>query len=230
MTRRALRPKVSVGAGVAPVISKAEGVPCGAFGSIAVLIPRFAFPALVGGARRRKILSQKECGAKRAPSSLCLRVLRLAGGREIPYRRQARLRGPPRFICLVPSGAQNNPSRLACQEYNTIYWVCLFVRSHRACTLRFYLRRVAGRFLGENRRVPAPARGFAEAVGGRSFSSNSPGASGRRTRGQDFEGDEKRTRGHARARDRGGRTHTLHGGGDDEHRGRGRAPSPDLAH
>src|SRR5436305_9041256 len=76
MTRRALRPKVSVGADVAPVISKAEGVPCGAFGSITVLIPRFAFPALVGGARRRKILSQKECGAKRAPSSLVSRVLR----------------------------------------------------------------------------------------------------------------------------------------------------------
>src|SRR2546423_6578014 len=54
MTRRALRPKVSVGAGVAPVISNAEGVPCGAFGSIAVLISTLAFPALVGGARRRR--------------------------------------------------------------------------------------------------------------------------------------------------------------------------------
>src|SRR5437763_17193219 len=84
MTRRALRPRSSVGADVAPVISKAEGVPCGAFGSIAVLIPRFAFPALVGGARRRKILSQKECGAKRAPSSLCLGyfVAGRAGRRE----------------------------------------------------------------------------------------------------------------------------------------------------
>src|SRR2546421_11525976 len=98
MTRRALRPKVSVGAGVAPVISKAEGVPCGAFGSITVLIPRFAFLALVGGARRRKILSQKECGAKRAPSSLCLRVLRLAGGREIPYRRRASWRSEERRV------------------------------------------------------------------------------------------------------------------------------------
>src|SRR5256714_80844 len=102
MTRRALRPKVSVGAGVAPVISKAEGVPCGAFGSITVLIPRSAFPALVGGARRRKILSQKECGAKRAPSSLCLRVLRLAGGREIPHLQQALWRGPPRVLKSRP--------------------------------------------------------------------------------------------------------------------------------
>jgi len=136
-----------------------------------------------GGREATQDTVLKRVRRERAPSSLCLRVLRLAGGREIPYRRQAPRRGPPRVICLVPSGAQNNPSDLACQEYNTIYWVCLFVRSHRACTLRFYLRRVAGRFLGENRRVPAPARGFAEAVGGVSFSSNSPGASGRRTRG-----------------------------------------------
>src|SRR5947209_8124455 len=71
MTRRALRPKVSVGAGVAPVISKAEGVPCGAFGSTTVLIPRFAFPRS-WGARGDARYCPKKSAARNARRLRCV--------------------------------------------------------------------------------------------------------------------------------------------------------------
>src|SRR5918912_1340050 len=83
MTRRALRPRVSAAAGAAPVISKAEGLPCDAFGSIAVLISSLlAFPALVGGARHVLLQRSKKLRRSLRAVSRVARVLRGWSGRE----------------------------------------------------------------------------------------------------------------------------------------------------
>src|SRR5919112_4969384 len=87
MTRRAFRPRVSAAAGAAPVISKAEGLPCDAFGSIAVLISSLlAFPALVGGARH--VLLQRSKKLRRSLRAVSLWLgyfaVGLAGRRKGP--------------------------------------------------------------------------------------------------------------------------------------------------
>src|SRR5215207_4758405 len=83
MTRRAFKPKVSVAAGAAPVMSKADGLPCGAFGSIAVLISSLlAFPALVGGARHVLLQRSKKLRRSLRAVSRVARVLRGWSGRE----------------------------------------------------------------------------------------------------------------------------------------------------
>src|SRR5919112_4857778 len=95
MTRRAFRPMTSA-AGAAPVISKAEGLPC-CFGSIAVLISSLlAFPALVGGARHVLLQRSKKLRRSLRAVSLVARVLRGWSGREAkrsPCRGD--LKGPP---------------------------------------------------------------------------------------------------------------------------------------
>src|SRR5215211_6019664 len=109
MTRRAFRPITSAAAGAAPVMSKAEGLPCGAFGSITVLISSLlAFPALVGGARHVLLRRSKNCGAHCAPSLMWLGyfAVGLAGRRKGP--RAARADWPQGTRNrLVPNGAKN---------------------------------------------------------------------------------------------------------------------------
>src|SRR5829696_8982494 len=87
MTRRALRPMTSA-AGAAPVISKAEGLPCGAFGSIAVLIfSLLPFPRFVGGARRRFSLTVEKIAARTARRHVCgsgTSWLVWPGGEQVP--------------------------------------------------------------------------------------------------------------------------------------------------
>src|SRR5215217_7473618 len=83
MTRRALRPRVSAAAGAAPVMSKADGLPCGAFGSITVLISSLlAFPALVGGARHVLLRRSKKLRRSLRAVPHVARVLRGWSGRE----------------------------------------------------------------------------------------------------------------------------------------------------
>src|SRR5688500_13128759 len=118
MTRRALRPMTSAAAGAAPVISKAEGLPCGAFGSITVLIFSNCLSRARGGREATILLgSRKNCGANRAPSCLLLGyfVAGLAGRRAGPRAREAPgvFRHSER---LIPNGAKNTPGRFACQE------------------------------------------------------------------------------------------------------------------
>src|ERR1051326_5879093 len=81
MTRRAFRPNSAAGAGVAPVISNAEGFPCGAFGSTTVLISN-AFPALVGGARRLQKLSPERGRRSTRAVVFCLECCGLPEGEK----------------------------------------------------------------------------------------------------------------------------------------------------
>src|SRR5215210_5110682 len=127
MTRRALRPITSA-AGAAPVISKALGLPCGAFGSITVLISSLlAFPALVGGARHVLLQRSKKLRRSLRAVSLWLGYFvvglagRRKGSRTVWAERPLGTRNR-----LVPNGAKNTPDEFACQEYSTIYWVSLF--------------------------------------------------------------------------------------------------------
>src|SRR5438270_3517871 len=109
MTRRAFRPSVSAGACVAPVISKEAGVPWGAFGSIAVLISCFAFPALVGGARRREKTVPKR--VRRSDARRLEYIFRYCGwlpaleGEKIPGPRRLPA-SPAARLVPFPSGAQ----------------------------------------------------------------------------------------------------------------------------
>src|SRR5918993_5549882 len=99
MTRRAFRPSVAAAGGAAPVISKAEGLPCGAFGSITVLIfSLLPFPRSWGA--RGTFLLQRSKKLRRSLRAVyrVARVLRGWSGREAK-----------RFPC--PSGrlAQRHP-------------------------------------------------------------------------------------------------------------------------
>src|SRR4051812_20143829 len=85
MTLRALSPKVSAAGAAAPVMSKLDGLPCGAFGSITVLIfLLYAFPALVGGARRRSETIEKIAALTSRRQSCISGTSWLAGRRESP--------------------------------------------------------------------------------------------------------------------------------------------------
>src|SRR5215210_3361480 len=83
MTRRAFRPMTSAAAGAAPVISKAEGLPCGAFGSIAVLISLFLpFPRSWGARGDDSPWQSKKLRRELRAVTLVARVLRGWSGRE----------------------------------------------------------------------------------------------------------------------------------------------------
>src|SRR5689334_22265454 len=84
MTLRALSPSVSAAGAAAPVMSKLEGLPFGAFGSITVLIFLLAFPALVGGARRRSETIEKIAARTARRQSCVSGTSWLAGRRESP--------------------------------------------------------------------------------------------------------------------------------------------------
>src|ERR1044072_1150042 len=127
MTRRAFRPSVSV-AGAAPVISKAEGLPCGAFGSITVLIFSSCLSRARGGREARSSPKVEKIAALTARRLLCgsgTSRLVWPGGEKVPVPYGADW-PPSTRNRLVPNGAKNTPGEFACQEYSTIYWVCLF--------------------------------------------------------------------------------------------------------
>src|SRR5437588_3526613 len=184
MTRRAFRPSVSAGACVAPVISKEAGVPWGAFGSIAVLISCFAFPALVGGARRREKTVPKR--VRRSTRAVLNISSDTAAGCRLWRARKSLARGgsrrrPP--LVSFPSQAARSIHSWsgAVNKYNTIYWACPFVRSNRAHMLRFYLKKATCRFVvqktcglprrrgGPRSCCPAPQRRGAGRKGGGVF-------------------------------------------------------------
>src|SRR5919201_314159 len=121
MTRRALRPRVSAGAGAAPAASKATEPPCCAFGSIAVLIC-FAFPALVGGARRHEKTFPKRGRRERRAVLNVPRILRLAAGSEgekIPGSRQAFRPGLPHVLFPSQAARSIHSRPGAVNKYNT---------------------------------------------------------------------------------------------------------------
>src|SRR5687767_8821799 len=126
MTRRAFRPMTSA-AGAAPVISKLDGLPCGAFGSITVLISSFLPFPRSWGARGDVLTGRKNCGANCAPSLCVSGTSRLVwpGGEKVRAQAGA-LTSPGAQDRLVPNGAKNTPVRFACQEYSTRYWASLF--------------------------------------------------------------------------------------------------------
>src|SRR5215211_3168067 len=127
MTRRAFSPMTSA-AGAAPVISKADGLPCGAFGSITVLIfSLLPFPRSWGARGTFFSSGRKNCGAHCAPSLMWLGyfAVGLAGRRKGSRTVRADCPLGTRNR-LVPNGAKNTPDEFACQEYSTIYWASLF--------------------------------------------------------------------------------------------------------
>src|SRR5215203_5595749 len=143
MTRRAFRPMVSAAAGAAPVMSKAEGLPCGAFGSITVLIfSLLPFPRS-WGARGTFLLqrSKKLRRSLRAVSHVA-RVLRGWSGREAK-------RSPCRAGRLAPSAPGTGSFQTARRIHPTNLLVksiaqyigYVFLTAHnRAGSLRFYMR------------------------------------------------------------------------------------------
>src|SRR5690348_3230129 len=87
MTRRALSPITSAGA-AAPVISKLEGLPCGAFGSITVLIFLFLPFPRSWGARGDVLKRSKKLRREQRAVRVVSRVLRgWPGGEKVPVRR-----------------------------------------------------------------------------------------------------------------------------------------------
>src|SRR3954452_12401602 len=111
MTLRALSPKVSAAGAAAPVMSKLDGLPCGAFGSITVLIfSLLPFPRSWGARGTFFSSGRKNCGAHCAPSLVWLGyfAVGLAGRRKGPRAAVAdRLHGTRNR--LVPNGAKNTP-------------------------------------------------------------------------------------------------------------------------
>src|SRR5919112_3622837 len=127
MTRRAFRPRVSA-AGAAPVISKADGLPCGAFGSITVLIFSSCLSRARGGREARSSPAVEKIAALTARRLSCgsgTSRLVWPGGEKVPVPRWLTASHGTRNR-LVPNGAKNTPGEFACQEYSTIYWVSLF--------------------------------------------------------------------------------------------------------
>src|ERR1043165_756317 len=84
MTRRALSPRSPAAAGAAPVISKLDGLPCGAFGSITVLIFLLAFPALRGGREATFSTVEKIAALTARRQGFVSGTSWLAGRRESP--------------------------------------------------------------------------------------------------------------------------------------------------
>src|SRR5215210_8243095 len=148
MTRRALRPITSA-AGAAPVISKALGLPCGAFGSIAVLISSLlAFPALVGGARHVLLQQSKKLRRSLRAVSHVARVLRGWSGREAK-------RSPCRAGRLAPSALGTgsfqtarriHPANLLVKSIAQYIGYVFLTAHNRAGSLRFYMRELRPTF------------------------------------------------------------------------------------
>ncbi len=180
MTRRALSPRVSAAAGAAPVISKLDGLPCGAFGSITVLIfSLLAFPALVGGARHVLLQRSKKLRRSLRAVSRVARVLRGWSGREAK-----------RFPCRAGLTAPRHNGTGSFQTARRIHPANLLVKSiaqyiglvfltahNRAGSLRFYMRarpptlsRIRGVFLPRPTKSPATRpRGAGGSSRGRFF-------------------------------------------------------------
>src|SRR5829696_8078747 len=143
MTRRAFRPRVSATAGAAPVMSKAEGLPCGAFGSITVLIS-----SLLDLSRARGGREARSSPAVEKIAALTARRLSCGSG-------TSRLVWPGGEKVPVPCGptGPKAPGTGSFQTARRIHPTNLLVKSiaqyigyvfltahNRAGSLRFYMR------------------------------------------------------------------------------------------
>src|SRR3712207_2079833 len=142
MTRRAFRPMTSAAAGAAPVISKADGLPCGAFGSITVLIfSLLPFPRSWGARGTFFSDGRKNCGAHCAPSLFGSGTSRLVwpGGEKVPAPRG--LTGPPApGTGSFQTARRIHPANLLVKSIAQYIGLVFLTAHNRAGSLRFYLK------------------------------------------------------------------------------------------
>src|ERR1044072_4411103 len=147
MPRRALSPRISAAGAAAPVISKLEGLPCGAFGSITVLIFLFLpFPRSWGA--RGDVLKQSKKLRREPPAVRGLsRVLRgWPGGGKVPVRRGQFCTAPAPMTGSFQTARRIHPRVLLVKSIAQHIVLVLCVYSNRAGNLTFYLNSAAGHF------------------------------------------------------------------------------------
>src|ERR687893_463661 len=142
MTRRALRPMTSAAAVPAPVISKADGLPCGAFGSITVLIFSSCLSRARGGREARSSPAVEKIAALTARRLSCgsgTSRLVWPGGEKVPVPRG--LAAPPApGTGSFQTARRIHPANLLVKSIAQHIGLVFLTAHNRAGSLRFYLR------------------------------------------------------------------------------------------
>src|SRR5215213_1667240 len=147
MTRRALSPITSAAAGAAPVISKLEGLPCGAFGSITVLIFLFLPFPRSWGARGDVLKQSKKLRRELRAVRVVSRVLRgWLGGEKVPVRRGQFSTAPAPMTGSFQTARRIHPHVLLVKSIAQYIVLVLCWCSNRERNLTFYLNRGTGIF------------------------------------------------------------------------------------
>src|SRR5215217_4331470 len=141
MTRRAFRPRVSAAAGAAPVISKAEGLPC-CFGSIAVLIFSTCLSRARGGREARSSPAVEKIAALTARRLLCgsgTSRLVWPGGEKVPVPRRLAA-SPAPGTGSFQTARRIHPTNLLVKSIAQYIGLVFLTAHNRAGSLRFYMK------------------------------------------------------------------------------------------
>src|SRR5215211_7256847 len=141
MTRRAFRPRVPA-AGAAPVMSKADGLPCGAFGSITVLIFSCCLSRARGGREARSSPAVEKIAALTARRLSCgsgTSRLVWPGGEKVPVPFGADWPPAP-GTGSFQTARRIHPTNLLVKSIAQYIGLVFLTAHNRAGSLRFYLR------------------------------------------------------------------------------------------